>query len=334
MKAKGFLVGALRIGILISLCVACDGRTDAPYDGVLTFDAGGYAPLDATPPVLDSGTEDASRPDASVSDASVPDVVVPGEGTIGMNPDGILTNVQRLTFINTGINDLTMLNAALRMFQRGDGSWTFFWAGELENVGVNTHCVVDIEVTMAGRDVLSVVDQPMWATESSIGTSRLGCIGPGQRGIFWGVENDLEEGFIDRISGVFYEPTSLVRNEAFLDSASPVVVNREVRLTEDGEWGVRAGFRTNATPIYNFSTNAFPRIEGLLWGAVAIYHLEDVPAFTTFEDQSFSGTDFAFHEFEVIPDYLVRRTMSFLPGGMRTERQRRREVLRGRLTGR
>jgi hypothetical protein len=284
--------------LLLVLLVGCETRASDPIEGVLTFDASQL-------PAVDGGrAADAGPPGI---DASTP--VELDAGMIIVNDDGVLTNEPTIQFVNTGITTLVITSASFRMFQRDDGGWSFFWAGELENRGANTHCIVDIEANLGGMDVLTVVDSAQYAITDSIGVTRLQCMAPGEKGVFWGIENDLFETFVDSIFTVFYEPSSLIRNEAYHDPARPLLTDADAFLTEESTWGVRASFTLGSIPVYNFTATFYPRAGGLLWNAITVYHLEDVPAFGSFEADSFSGNEFYFDDHQHTVNYLVRRGM-------------------------
>jgi hypothetical protein len=306
------------------LSAGCDrGAVRDPVTGVLTFDAAVLGQIDAGEP----------RADGFVGVDSGP----PDAGPIATNPDGVLTNRPDLNFVNTGTQDLVITTAALRMWRRTN-DWAVVWAGDYENRGTQTYCIPAFDVRMDGVDVLTIGEGPQYAISSSVGALRYQCLAPGDRGVFYGIEPEMPETFLDTLTSVYYSPSALIRNEAYPDPARPTLVYSEVVRDEEGAWRVETRFRTNSTPIYNFSASTLPRIGGLLWHQMTSYHLNDVFAFTEFTPETFTGYEQPYTEFAVSFDYLVRTGSGRIdPDGedfralstWRADRARARQALNG-----
>lgn len=275
--------------------VACgDSRTEEPITGVLTFDAGELPPVQ---------TRDAGGVDAAVVGDAGPAPV--DAGPVGTNPDGILTNRPDIDFVNVGDPALVIVTASFRLIPVST-DWSIYWAGEYENVGLNTLCIPFLDATMGGIDVLTIAEAPMWSISSSVGVSRYQCVGPGQRGAFYGLER-VSSSFLETLTTVYYDMSALQRNEAHPDPALPRLVSADVvQAPGTTGWTIDNRWSTNSIAIYNFAATFYVRSGGLLWDDQPGFHLDDVPPFTPFDADTRVGYEYPFEEWIVYPDYLVR----------------------------
>jgi hypothetical protein len=274
--------------------------------GILTFDAGGPLP----PPATGDGgtTEDGGV--ITLTDGGAPPF---DGGPIGTTPDGVLTNRPDYTFVNAGDPNLVIVTAAFQVEETSGGDFSFHWAGEFENRGPNIVCIIFVDATIHGLDVLTVADAPMWALTSSTTTSRYQCVGPGQRGAYNGRETPVSPSFLDGTTTVYYDLSGLVTNDAHPDLALPLVAHAEVVHQVDlAWWTIDNRWRTQSIPIYNFAAEFYVKIGGLLWDDQPGFHLEDVPSFTEFDSNTRVGFSAPFEEWIVFPDFLVRRGLGLV----------------------
>lgn len=316
------------VALLLALALAgCGERTVEPVMGILTFDAGGPLP---PPMVQDAGPRPDDGAIGPLDAGHPPSETWPGEERIDVAAGGVLTNEPDIDFVNTGPAELVIVNANLQLIERPGGNH-FVWLGEIENRGFDTICIIFLDAFIGGVDVLTVVAAPMYASTGGGTTSRYQCIGPGGRGAFFGIENDVSSGFIDRLFEVRYSMSGLIRNDTVRDPALPSMVSSSVvHQPEAAWWTIDNAWRTQSTPIYNFSADFYVQHAGLLWNQQTGYHLDDVPSFFDFEANTRVGYEREFEEWIVFPDYLVRRGAGLVdvddPDFQRLSEHRRRRV--------
>lgn len=96
---------------------------------------------------------------------------------------GVLTNQPHITFTNTGTS-AGSLTAVSAYFNYSNGYIN--WWGEAVNNGTQPSCIPLGSVTMDGVAVTTTVDAPPYVVGTLTQTS--GCVAPGAKGEFWGIQ--------------------------------------------------------------------------------------------------------------------------------------------------
>ncbi len=237
--------------VALALASGCSSRrvtTDAPDAGLLEFDAAmivgpDAGAADAHTPSPDSG-HDAGRPACTAS----------------MSADGVLTNHPEATFTNLG-GPLVLRTAHVTVV---DGSSTnaLVVFGEIENTGTSIQCTPLPNLYVGDLHLDAVASGPAAIVAGTVSEA---CIPPGERGVVFGIVDDVSPSIVSPLTSVQYAMNGQGTYPPFDTSGVPVIESSELQSTSTG-WVV-AGTARVAVPIRNVRLEFYGRNEcGLVYG--------------------------------------------------------------------
>lgn len=273
----------LRLAFTLAL-LGCDRPAplalDAAIPGVVTFDGGPPAPP------RDGGPGDA--------------------GPVGTSPEGVLTNLPHVAFVNRGDGTLAITTANLVTEPFGSGGRaSVWWFGDVENRSDDAWCHARIEATFDFTRVDASIDAPPYRVGSS--TLSTACIPPRGHASFWGLENDVSPDLLGSLLEVrYFIDATAYRFDTVPHPDAPTVVSVRAAPTDFGDWAAEAELRIGSEHIYNIGLDVYPRdARGLVVGQLTAFHLETAYAFETIAIASLQGVDVAFTESDAYAGFIV-----------------------------